>query len=539
EKQIASINLVSPENRILHLDATGQLVRIGGINYKYQAPLNHFAVLKDRRAIGCSVAKSLLVSEIAIIRAYHLLNGNKPLVFRIIVSDYSFANIHACLRAYNDENINEYALRVFRLAQGYLEVWPTDNKSWLVSCASHTMKRYVDGLKSLVKDTKIRSLASLGFSLLLNSLNLSVITYYFKLIVYSFLDPKRTQRNYDSLTELQRLIRSRPNEESEIINILNCKNLNLGESQEYEFFSQNSNKESIKSNSPFTKYFNEIEKNVSIELSLESGKNNFLNDNEYFSPTVIKYLQEKYMPYAFFWASFTLNKVNGNFTRLTNGLIEKFIGYRKSSYKTLNMSRLNPAQYSTHVYPLTDGKTERFINYQTNEIVKVKLENEVYNEPYLNTLADPEIAQSNENVQDISSQKNFQDVFDEVENLMRNNLNAIQSENNQKLDSELPEVDLTLNKNDNEREFDRKENDWSRSKEQWGPKRKVKPFINEGFFQKPTNLNLNLDKPILAESSNSHLKRYETDEISQLDILSDNEENDKHKQTKNQLSLIV
>ncbi|CAF1154275.1 unnamed protein product, partial [Brachionus calyciflorus] len=100
--------------------------------------------------------------------------------------------------------------------------------------------------------------------------------------------------------------------------------------------------------------------------------------------------------------------------------------------------------------------------------------------------------------------------------------------NNQKLDSELPEVDLTLNKNDNEkpevdltlnkndneREFDRKENDWSSSKEQWDQNEKLN------------------HKPILADSSNSHLKRYETDEISQLDILSDNEENDKHKQTK-------
>ncbi|CAF0871885.1 unnamed protein product [Brachionus calyciflorus] len=153
EKQITSIDLIPPENRILHIDATGQFVRITG-PYKYKQPFNHFALLKDSRSMGYVGSKSLLVGEMLSTRqdTDQIFKFQKKLTFRLIVSDFSFANKHAILRAYNNENMHEYSVRVFRLSAGYIEAWPAESSkrmTWLCSCASHTMKRFVYCVRDL------------------------------------------------------------------------------------------------------------------------------------------------------------------------------------------------------------------------------------------------------------------------------------------------------------------------------------------------------------------------------------------------------
>lgn len=59
--------------------------------------------------------------------------------------DYCFATIHAVLNALNNEDIYGYAERVFKLASGKAGI--THDRSWLSSCAAHTMHRFTKGVK--------------------------------------------------------------------------------------------------------------------------------------------------------------------------------------------------------------------------------------------------------------------------------------------------------------------------------------------------------------------------------------------------------
>ena len=81
--------------------------------------------------------------------AYELKYGQK-LVFRLISIDYCFASIHANIETHNGENIITYANKVFHLGKlkdlddvaSFLK-----NRTWLVSCSSHTMNRFAKTLK--------------------------------------------------------------------------------------------------------------------------------------------------------------------------------------------------------------------------------------------------------------------------------------------------------------------------------------------------------------------------------------------------------
>ncbi|CAF1053888.1 unnamed protein product [Brachionus calyciflorus] len=111
---------------------------------------------------------------------------------------------------------------------------------------------------------------------------------------------------------------------------------------------------------------------------------------------------------------------------------------------------------------------------------KIKKEidnNNEKNEPYLYTIQGEEILQDIPNVSsnntEIFNSNKFKDVFDEVEDLMHHSLS----------DQIVSEV---LSINNKELSLDSIENNWSDSKEIWDPKTKIKPFSNQGFYQKST-----------------------------------------------------
>ena len=105
-----------------------------------------------------------------------------------MISDFSWATMHAALKAFNGEDMSAYSARVFRLAKE--EITSDDpNKLWLASCTSHTMHRFVRALKVKVsfahKDA--RELAVFCFLLLLNCVDLYTASKLFSLMVTTFL----------------------------------------------------------------------------------------------------------------------------------------------------------------------------------------------------------------------------------------------------------------------------------------------------------------------------------------------------------------
>jgi hypothetical protein len=58
-----------------------------------------------------------------------------------------WATIHAVLDAWNRMTINEYNALVFEFANGRLSEAQVNSKSWIISCAAHTMKRFTGSVK--------------------------------------------------------------------------------------------------------------------------------------------------------------------------------------------------------------------------------------------------------------------------------------------------------------------------------------------------------------------------------------------------------
>ncbi len=76
---------------------------------------------------------------------------NNKLAFRLIVSDYSWAAIHALIQTFNTESVVNYSDRVFNYCINNLD-FNLSELSWYISCAAHTMHRYSRGVKKIFKD---------------------------------------------------------------------------------------------------------------------------------------------------------------------------------------------------------------------------------------------------------------------------------------------------------------------------------------------------------------------------------------------------
>lgn len=77
--------------------------------------------------------------------------------------------------------------------------------------------------------------------------------------------------------------------------------------------------------SPFTTIFKEILDAITIQCDDNLSE----ATNDYFSPEFVNFLQDKFMPYCFIFSSFTLK--DQPITRISNGLIENYNNYKKSS----------------------------------------------------------------------------------------------------------------------------------------------------------------------------------------------------------------
>lgn len=199
ERQIRSLHSIPPHHRICQTDATGGLVHIPQRVRKFNQILNYFIIVKNLaniKAPALPVAEKVSSSHNTnaieelfnkFIFDYKSVYPNEKLIFRLFQSDFSWAIMHAALRAFNSETMEAYSIRVFELANEKTSIdHPT--KLWLSSCTSHTMGRFTRSLKKKVKfvDKEQREFAICCFTLLIDCLELASATSIFKLLVQAF-----------------------------------------------------------------------------------------------------------------------------------------------------------------------------------------------------------------------------------------------------------------------------------------------------------------------------------------------------------------
>ena len=114
-----------------------------------------------------------------------------PPKFRILGMDLSWATIHAALEILNGETIEEYSDRIYDYSTCKSKDFAF-NKTYLASCCSHTMHRFIRALKRQVKfiEKEHRTFAALCFSLLLNALDLEIAKDIFNLMCTVFMNDK-------------------------------------------------------------------------------------------------------------------------------------------------------------------------------------------------------------------------------------------------------------------------------------------------------------------------------------------------------------
>lgn len=224
ERHFDIIKSIEPHNRIAHVDSTGILVKItkAEANMEYPAIMNYFLYLKDLSRQNDKDWKGCLVGEF--VTGDQSTNALKhffafyfdafkaqfddELRFRYLVSDYSWVIIHSALQEINHDSILEYAQAVMQLCIKELDQVEEfmQRRTWLVSCAAHTMHRYSKAIKALTASQELYEFGCFCFNLLLTSTDLTCLQDFFKLICFVFLSKDNSSRTKSSIQKLNDLI---------------------------------------------------------------------------------------------------------------------------------------------------------------------------------------------------------------------------------------------------------------------------------------------------------------------------------------------
>ena len=110
----------------------------------------------------------------------------------------------------------------------------------------------------------------------------------------------------------------------------------------------------IKSGSPFTKHFLDIQ-TIVLNALFSIFADNTLRNAAFFS-----FLHEEFLPYIGLWASFTLRDMPfaEHTTHITNGTVERWFGSRK---RLIGHHPKSPNEYIELTYQMTLGKAIYFV----------------------------------------------------------------------------------------------------------------------------------------------------------------------------------
>ena len=410
EEQLDALHCVPVDDRILHFDATGGLVKAKGDGHDYGQILTYGLIAQNIKKL--TQGKFLLLGEtttsshdtesitkmlLTIQAAYGRRYPNDAKLCYMIVLDLAWASIHAACTL-NRESFVDYNRRIFRLASGDQSAIMKD-KFFLASCASHTMHRFTRAvrIKKIFNKKEFknedRDFAIHVFSMMMNCVDLEAISKIFQLLCICL-----TREYCDEETETARealvsLINNKPNLSDDIKKridkIFNNKTEDSGDTEpktqetsdtedsdtddkadqfETTFFlnpvKTGVNKKTLKTESPFTKHFEDIRKNAE---TYSPASKSTPTKNPLFNPAYIDFLMNQFMPYCGVWAGFcfvNMTDEDGNaLTRITNGIIEKFWSYRKKNIP----QALTPVNYSNKTLDKTRGQARIFIKEMKGE----------------------------------------------------------------------------------------------------------------------------------------------------------------------------
>ena len=119
---------------------------------------------------------------------------------------------------------------------------------------------------------------------------------------------------------------------------------------------QSFKQDTIKSLSRFNSFFDQIYQPIKTQIDQQQKVDNSSNDdNKLYLESFVVFLIHHYMPYTPLWSGLVLRGLY--LTRITNGSLERLIGFRKKKTRYFNF-----AQYVYKMYPRLKGSIKDFIS---------------------------------------------------------------------------------------------------------------------------------------------------------------------------------
>ena len=169
----------------LHIDATGSVMRdIPG----QKRPLYYCLLLADNSLPICDILTTRHTSEAIQARLLtfnhyvSVVNGNKLVKPRFIVTDYSFALMNACVKSFNDETLSSYLRRCHRCLLFRTSREVISKTSFIILCFAHMIKTVLRRLTPVETSVYKRKLILLMFTKLAKTNSLQSAASLYKVI---------------------------------------------------------------------------------------------------------------------------------------------------------------------------------------------------------------------------------------------------------------------------------------------------------------------------------------------------------------------
>ena len=222
-------------------------------------------------------------------------------VFGSVVTDFSFANIHAISKACNGISLTDYLKQCFEIICGQIDM----SKSLITIhlCCAHFLKMVSNDVNREFSDISIGKILNTFIAHCIKLDTLAHITEWFSQLTILLKSPCFDQMVKMAHENLISAVTGKNNEIIETTEIIAAE------------INRNDNVQSLYKSSPFYLHFNDIEKNTT---GSDKGP-----PNPYFNPSFLSIVLTKYMPYVPLWSALLLNK-NYGVDRFSNCYVENY-----------------------------------------------------------------------------------------------------------------------------------------------------------------------------------------------------------------------
>ena len=274
----------------LHLDSTGSVVR--KVNDK---TVYFYALIAENEdgnsyPLGVMLANGHTTGTITyfltrICEAFKTL-FHTPLTPPLIVTDFSWALIHASLTSFAQSNIRDHLDRIWTEVITPEDVNPVSSTQFAM-CTAHVAKNWSSLLKQHIRDKHVRKAYMWLLTKLAHCQNMTEVSKVFT-------DICRLAVSREPVEDIEMRVPSTSEEDEDEVNEEEAKE---GEDQES---SVRSCKGPLRDSTPFGKFFVRLEENVAQIVNQDSEIT-----NKFYAPDLIKKLQTALLPLLPFWTLVT------------------------------------------------------------------------------------------------------------------------------------------------------------------------------------------------------------------------------------------